>query len=101
VPDPTYFALNLEGPTHPGLFYPYYQGQFDPKGELMDRPEFDAEGNLKKGDPLLHWLVPFMADNVLDPNSVIYGYVFLHAGDKHWIRPKNEKRWVWVEAPGE
>lgn len=58
------------------FFVPYFQGEFDEKGTLLN-PD----------DPFLYWVVPIMREHPAEPNSRIMGYVFLHAGDKQdWIK---------------
>jgi hypothetical protein len=45
--DPGYRELGDLSPYHPTTFFPYYIGEFDPAGDLID-----------PNDPLLYWLVP-------------------------------------------
>src|SRR5262249_33426187 len=87
------------GETQPGLhfddavlFLPYYQGQYDPDGKLMD-----------PADPLLYWLVPIIDEREKGPAAdkglgvfrgpvpiaverprgyVLKNYVKKHAGDR-------------------
>ncbi len=65
-------------------FLPYYQGQYDPAGRLLD-PD----------DPFLYWLLPTLPGDWTDPknpraglNQPLSVFAFLHAGDKDkWIVP--------------
>jgi hypothetical protein len=91
------FAFGKFGPDHPVMFLPYYQGEYDAEGELLDYPRFDADGNLLGGDPFLYWLLPTLPEDADNPKTAVYAYVFLHAGDPHWCRPYNSKEWT--EAP--
>lgn len=89
IPSPDLLA-NWRGPMHlkqlPTLYSPYYQGQFDPQGRLLDEPRFDLSGNLESGDPLLYWLIPILPDNPADPSlGPIRAWVYKHAGDEDWI----------------
>jgi hypothetical protein len=56
-------------------YFPYYMGEFDGNGRLLD-PE----------DPFLYWLLPMVRENPSDPHARLKCYVFLHAGDTDWIR---------------
>jgi hypothetical protein len=58
-------------------YFPYYEGEYDTKGQLLD-PE----------DPFLYWLLPMMRENSGDPHSRLKCYVFLHAGETDWIRER-------------
>src|SRR5262249_41480568 len=60
-----------------GVYYlPYYQGQYDPDGRLMD-PD----------DPFLFWCLPIVHKTPNDPKSPLLCYVFKHAGAPDWERP--------------
>ena len=78
---------------------PYYHGEFDPEGNLLDAQEFDADGVLVKGDPHLYWLLPTLVDNVQDPHSTVWAWVYRHAGDRNWVRRYGEREWK--SAPGQ
>jgi hypothetical protein len=54
----------------PWLYMPYYQGEFDTEGKLLD-----------PNDPLLYWLIPVLIKGPTpDPNNVL-DYLPIHAGD--------------------
>ena len=72
----------------PEFYRPYYMGQYDAKGNLVDTD-----------DPFLYWLLPIVRDNIQDPNSAIRNYAMRHAGDPAWFRPAGQQGWVWVQ-PG-
>jgi hypothetical protein len=56
------------------LYFPYYVG------------EFDAEGNLlNPNDPLLYWLLPNLHDDPSKPDSPVKCYAYKYAGDPAWI----------------
>jgi hypothetical protein len=79
---------------NPAMYYPYYQGEFDRDGKLLDEPYFDTTGNLVKGDPFLYWLIPILIDDNRDSNSAVLSWVRRHAGDPHCYRPANAKQWT-------
>lgn len=80
-------------PGHPSMFLPFYQGQFDPNGNLMDQQEYNTDGTLKSGDPLLYWLVPIIKLKPLDSKrSPVVWYVCQHAGDLNWYWPEGSKQ---------
>jgi hypothetical protein len=60
-------------PWDPIYFLPYYNGQFDREGRLMD-----------PNDPFLYWVLPILRQNENDPKSPLLRYVFKHAGDANW-----------------
>ncbi len=82
-------------PDSPDLYIPYYFGHFNAKGEMMDRPIFDKNGMLIKGDPFLYWLIPIIrnpkCDGPEDPE--FKNYAFKHAGDPEWVRYPGEEFW--------
>jgi hypothetical protein len=97
-------ALLAKGldPAHPATFLPFYQGQYDPKGDLKDAPKFDTNGTLVSGDPFLYWLVPIIADPRDQPitnESAVMGWVFKHAGDPKWYRHHGSKKWSEEDVP--
>ena len=71
-------------PYYPALYSPYYMGEYDVKGRLLDPT-----------DPELYWLVPVMDLKTLEPGDkpvtakdfdrYFLDYVSIHAGSK---RPK-------------
>ena len=77
-------AIRGISPFDPILYLPYFQGEFDPTGKLVDSTE-----------PLLYWLLLTRQIRLpLDPNQIVptaeydkyyIDYVSLHAGSK---RPK-------------
>jgi hypothetical protein len=81
----------------PELYRPYYMGQFDDKGVLVDG----------ETDPFLYWLLPILRDPyAISPPvqeyaaSAIRDYARKHAGDPKWIRlpdrvyTRNTPQWV-------
>lgn len=91
IPPVQWFLVKVP-PTDPELYHPTYVGNYDAEGKHLD---VDEQGRLKPdGDPYVYWLLPSVRKNGNDPDSVIYDYARLHAGDPKWIR--NSKK-VWVE----
>jgi hypothetical protein len=56
-------------------FVPYYQGRYDPDGNLLDPDE-----------AFLYWVLPILRENANDPNSPLLYYVYRHSGDEKWFR---------------
>jgi hypothetical protein len=87
-------------PRHPATYKPYYLGEYDPEGRLLDISQFDLQGNLiKAGDPFLFWLLPMLPDDPGDLNgymakSRIKSWVAVHAGDPdcYYTYDETEKR---------
>lgn len=78
--------------TDPVFYRPYFMGEFDPQGELMDPYE-----------PFLYWHLPVL--RYTDDNQPIHkysnvkNYALLHAGDPAWIFAYSlkENRWLPLE----
>jgi hypothetical protein len=60
-----------ESPESPTKFWPFYMGEFDADGNLLD-----------PNDPLLYWAVPILAEQDKRGVVVIKDYVAVHAGSK-------------------
>lgn len=63
-------------PTDPTLYFPYYQGEFDPAGQLRDT-----------NDPWLYWLIPIIripAGLGHAREGEVWNYLALHAGSSPW-----------------
>jgi hypothetical protein len=58
-------------PHDPIFYVPYFEGQYDPEGRLMD-----------PSDPLLYWIVPI----VREPNGDSKWYIYRHSGDEKNFR---------------
>jgi hypothetical protein len=59
-------------PYHPVTYRPYYYGEFNPKGELIN-----------PNDPMLYWLVPIMPKQPPNANDPDYtDYMSDYAGAK-------------------
>lgn len=82
--------VNHLSPTDPILYRPYYMGNYDAAGEVLD-----GKWN-KDRDPYLYWLLPIMRTEMSNPNSEVKDYCRLHAGDPNWVRPMGEKN-VWQD----
>lgn len=65
-------------------YFPYYQGEFTPDGEMITvAPVFNERGKLtnsNQADGFLYWLIPILAD-AKDPDAV-HDYLARHAGDE-------------------
>jgi hypothetical protein len=65
-------------------YFPYYQGEFTPDGEMISvQPAFDERGrlaNAAQADGFLYWLIPILPD-ARDPDT-IHDYLARHAGDE-------------------
>jgi hypothetical protein len=86
---PTALILNNGiAPTDPELYRPYFMGNFDAEGDLIE-----------DGDPYRYWLLPIMRDHMNDPESEIKDYCRVHAGDPEWVRPKGQTRWESHDPP--
>jgi hypothetical protein len=86
-------------PNDPTYFWPYFQGEFNAKGEMVTRQrEYNQDGMIiQDDDPFLYWLIPIM-DEPKKPNAPfqanlpitgksrrdnfdIVDYCKIHAGD--------------------
>jgi hypothetical protein len=76
-------------PTDPGFYRPIYLGNFDADGTLLDVG--------KNADPYLYWIIPSWREAGLDPDSQIYDFARLHAGDPNYARRGSDKKWVSFE----
>jgi hypothetical protein len=86
--------VNKYSPTDPALYWPYYMGNYDVAGTLLDGDPSYGESR----DPYLYWMLPILRSNPSDPASEIRDYCRLHAGDSHWVRPPGmEKESDWVD----
>ncbi len=56
-------------------FLPYYEGQYDPQGNLQD-PD----------DPFLYWMLPIVRVHGNNPNLPIQAWLYLHSGDEEHYR---------------
>jgi hypothetical protein len=89
IPTPGQLAEGARGPYDPTTYLPYYQGEFDAQGKLLDGPKFDKQGNpIDAGSPFLYWLIPIKWEpkpDVAQPrwpvDYQIVDYLKLHAGD--------------------
>lgn len=66
-------------PREPYFYLPYYFGEYDPSGKLLD-----------PNSPFLYWLVPILEDG----NKRNYDYARRHAGDPRWVRDPESKEWI-------
>jgi hypothetical protein len=102
IPSSGLIAGGLD-PAHPVTFWPYYQGKYDPKGNLLDAPKFAADGTLVSGDPFLYWLLPIVADvrdqKPFTNDSPVMNWTYLHAGDRKWYRHRGQTEWAEEEVP--
>ncbi|HZZ80555.1 MAG TPA: hypothetical protein VFE62_18775 [Gemmataceae bacterium] len=88
---PVAWYVSKFSPTDPQLYWPYYMGDYDQEGKLLD-------GDPRFGDPYLYWLLPILRTKTNDPASEIRDYCRLHAGDSHWVRPPGkEKESDWID----
>jgi hypothetical protein len=70
-------------PTDPELYRPFYAGQFNKHGHLIEDQ-----------DPYRYWLITSIRQNPNNPDSGIYDFCRLHAGDPRWYRPPGRKEWI-------
>jgi hypothetical protein len=75
-------------PADPVLYRPYYMGNYDSDGEVLD-----AKPGPER-DPYLYWLLPILRANMNEPNGEVYDWCRKHAGDTAWVRPAGQTRWV-------
>ncbi|MBM4073588.1 MAG: hypothetical protein FJ271_32415 [Planctomycetes bacterium] len=66
-------------PREPYFYLPYYFGQYDPDGKLLD-----------PNSPFLYWLVPILEDG----HKRNYDYARRHADDPRWVRDPVTKEWI-------
>lgn len=92
-----YNIANGFNPYSPVSYYPYYQGEFDPQGRLLNGPIYRDEQIVEYGDPFLYWLIPIKfetkegyvqrVDAQLQPmpprseDLKLADYLRIHAGD--------------------
>jgi hypothetical protein len=107
IPDQSQVALGPDFNAYdPTMYLPYYQGEFNTDGELLDGPEFKEGVVVKRGDPFLYWLIPIKHElkegyepregpdgKTLPPGPNDFrlaDYLKVHAGDKEsfWDRQK-------------
>jgi hypothetical protein len=81
IPPVAWFTNNLP-PTDPWLYRPFYFGNYRADGSLID-----------DGDPYLYWLLPSRRLFPSDPDSKIFDYCRLHAGDPKWVRDAKSESW--------
>ncbi len=91
-------------PNSPITFKPFYMGEYDSQGNLMDEPQFDEEGMLIKGDPHLYWAIPILPGEPISSETpknpddvVILNYARLHAVDQEWVLYPNTDKRFWQE----
>lgn len=74
IPSVQWFQNQIP-PTDPELYLPYYVGNYDSRGVIIE----DL-------DPYRFWLIPVIRDDQNNPDSPIRDYARWHAGDPNWIR---------------
>jgi hypothetical protein len=57
IPDMSHIANGFY-PYDPTTYLPYYQGEFDTQGKLLDGATIKDGVIVKPGDPFLYWLIP-------------------------------------------
>ncbi|HWY87465.1 MAG TPA: hypothetical protein VNX28_12105 [Gemmataceae bacterium] len=86
IPDVGAFVNENMDPRDPTNYWPYYMGEFDPKGNPLDVSRIDAEGKLQPGDPFLYWMLPILRDHPAHLlKTRIKSWAAKHAGDPDWI----------------
>jgi hypothetical protein len=96
------FVIERVDPRDPENYRPYYMGEYDPAGHLLDINIYDVNRNIiKRGDPFLFWLLPMLRDQPSQVRSPVKGWVHKHAGDPDWIYQydEREKRHLLVREP--
>jgi hypothetical protein len=84
---PVLWFHNRIPPNDPELYQPYYVGNYDSRGILIEDQ-----------DPYRNWLIPVIRDELNNPDSVIRDYSRLHAGDPNWIRRSTDSgEVVWTD----
>ncbi|MFO0970341.1 MAG: hypothetical protein U0793_32735 [Gemmataceae bacterium] len=80
--------LAKRDPTDPVTFSPWYMGEYDPNGVIVNRK-----------DPFLFWMLPILRNNYSDPSSPLsltLSFMHRHAGDPKWAVGKNAAgEWEW------
>jgi hypothetical protein len=66
-------AMGIE-PWDLTLYFPYYVGEFDTEGNLVN-----------PRDPLLYWVLPNLRDDPDQKDSPVKCYAYKYAGDPDWI----------------
>jgi hypothetical protein len=109
IPDQSQVALGSNFNAYdPTTYLPYYQGEFDTTGKLLDGPEYKDGVIVKRGDPFLYWLIPIKHElkegyqprqgpdgKFLPPgpnDMRLADYLKVHAGDREsfWERKQGE-----------
>jgi hypothetical protein len=81
IPPIQWFQNNIP-PTDPSLYRPFYLGNYGADGKRMEDQ-----------DPYRFWLLPSLREFPSDPDSKIWDFARLHAGDPHWVRPTGSTEW--------
>lgn len=85
IPPVNYYLAGLP-PTDPEFYHPYYLGEYDAEGRLMDA-----------NDPFLYWALPIVRDAPRTAYSNVRDWARKHAGDPAWIGIQQRNaptRWV-------
>jgi hypothetical protein len=72
-----------QDPCDPRLYRPYYMGEYDKDGKLIDEE-----------DPFLYWLLPNLAERPDRRDSPIISYYRKHAGEPKYRYDQNKKKWI-------
>lgn len=79
---PIHWFHNQFSPTDPSLYLPFYLGNYSADGKMIEDQ-----------DPYRFWLLPSLREFPNDPDSKIFDFARLHAGDERWVRPTGSVLW--------
>ena len=100
IPEMSAFVNEKMDPRDPTNYWPYYMGEFDPKGNLLDAGHVDAKGKLIPADPFLYWMLPILRDRPAHQlKSPIRSWAAKHAGDPDWTYTFDETKKRHLLAP--
>ena len=89
IPPSDLFLIGVEA-TDPEFYLPFYMGEFDAGGKLVN-----------ENDPLLYWMLPVLRDPPRNAFSQVRDWMRRHAGDPYWIRVVHPSGFTeWVDEEG-
>jgi hypothetical protein len=83
-------------PRDPIYYQPFFMGDYDTAGKLLNPDGSLAELHPDKVDPMLFWMLPVLRADLADPRSLTLSFALRHAGDDKWASRVDEdgvRRW--------